>query len=65
MGGKGKGFFRNIYKGHMDKTKGGRFEGRRWGWLGWGKWWGEKCRQLYLNNNKRKLKKTKHTYTNK
>ena len=24
----------NMYKGHMDKTKGGRFKGRRWGWVG-------------------------------
>ena len=21
-----------MYKGHMDKVKGGRFEGGRWGW---------------------------------
>ena len=32
---------RNIYKGHMDKAKGGRFEGGRWGWVGWGPWCGE------------------------
>ena len=37
MGGKGGGVFRNMYKGHMDKTKGGRIEGGRWGWLGWGR----------------------------
>ena len=23
------------------KAKGGRIEGGRWGWLGWGVWWGE------------------------
>ena len=27
---------RNIYKGHMDKAKGGRIEGERWGWVGLG-----------------------------
>ena len=33
MGGK---IFRNIYKGHMDKTKGeGESKGGRWVWLGW------------------------------
>ena len=37
MGGKGGRVFRNIYKGHMDKTKGGnRIKGGKWGWLGWG-----------------------------
>ena len=30
-----------MYKGHMDKAKGGRFEvGRQDGW-GRGAWWGE------------------------
>ena len=32
---------RNRYKGHMDKAKGGRFKGGRWGWVGRGAWWGE------------------------
>ena len=27
---------RNMYKGHMDKAKGGRIEGGRWGWGGLG-----------------------------
>ena len=27
---------RNMYKGHMDKAKGDRFEDERWGWVGWG-----------------------------
>ena len=28
---------KNIYKGHMDKAKGCRYEGERWGWVGkWG-----------------------------
>ena len=44
---------------HVDKAKGGRIEGGRWGWLGWlgvvrGKW-----RHLYLNNNKKERKKEK------
>ena len=34
--GKGWRVFRNNYKGHMDKTKEGWNQGRRWGWLGWG-----------------------------
>ena len=51
MGGKGGRVFRNNYKGHMDKTKGGGSSGRRWGWRGWGVV-EDKCRQLYLNNNK-------------
>ena len=29
MGGKGEGLSRNMYKGHMDKAKGGRIEGGR------------------------------------
>ena len=37
MGGRRGRVFRNMYKGHMDKTKGGRIEGGRWGWLGWGR----------------------------
>ena len=35
MGGKGGRFFRNMYKGHMDKTKGGVESGDRGG-DGWG-----------------------------
>ena len=27
--------------GHVDKTKGGRIEGGKWGWLGWGRVMGE------------------------
>ena len=27
---------RNMYKGHMDKAKRGRFLGGRWGWVGRG-----------------------------
>ena len=50
--------FRKNYKGHMDKTKGGWKQGREVGWLGWGEWWEGKCRQLYLHNNKKKLKNT-------
>ena len=36
-GGEGGRVFRNIYKGHMDKTKGGGIRSGRWGCLGW---WG-------------------------
>ena len=35
-GGEGGRVFRNSYKGHMDKTKGGGSRGVRWVWLGWG-----------------------------
>ena len=36
MGEKGDngGASRNIYKGHMDKAKGGGFHGGRQGWVG-------------------------------
>ena len=37
MGEKGVGLSRNMYKGHMDKAKGGRFKGGKWGWLWWEK----------------------------
>ena len=26
--------FRNMYKGHIHKTKGGKIKGGEWGWLG-------------------------------
>ena len=44
--------FRNNYKGHMDKTKGGMESGEGDG-DGWGGRvvMGRKFRQLYLNNN--------------
>ena len=31
-----EGSSRNMYKRHMDKAKGVRFEGGRWGWVGLG-----------------------------
>ena len=31
----------NMYKGHMDKAKVGRFMGGRRGWVGWGMEGGE------------------------
>ena len=37
MEGKRGRVIRNIYKGHMDKAKGGKVEGRRQGWWGGGK----------------------------
>ena len=56
MRGKGGMVFRNMYKGHMDKAKGGRIKNEKWGWLGW---WivGGKWRQVYLNNSKKCGKK--------
>ena len=40
MGRKGERFFTSMYKGHMDKTKGG-VEAREGGVFGWsrGDWW--------------------------
>ena len=32
----GEGWSRNTYKGHVDKAKGGRIEGWKWGWMGSG-----------------------------
>ena len=40
-----------MYKGHIDKAKGGRFKRRRLGWVGQGAMMVWKWRQLYLNNN--------------
>ena len=48
-----RGVFRSYYKGHMDKTKGGRIEGGRWSWVAWVGVEREKWRQLYLKNNKK------------
>ena len=56
MGKKEEGSSTNMYKRHVDKAKGGRNKGRRWGQVGWGRVRG-KWRQLYLNNNKKILKK--------
>ena len=36
MGEKRRRVFRNKYKRHMGKTKGGEITGGRWGWLGLG-----------------------------
>ena len=41
MGKIGEGPSRNMYKGHMDKAEGGKFEGGRLGWVGKRVWWGE------------------------
>ena len=41
---------RNMYKGHMDKAKGGRIQGGRWGPLGRGGGAGE-METTVLNNN--------------
>ena len=50
-GGKEGRDFRNSYKGHMYITKRGWNQGKEVGMAGGGEV-GEKCRQLYLNNNK-------------
>ena len=40
----GRGYYRNYYKGHMDKTKGdGGSRGWRWVSLGGVEGWGEKA----------------------
>ena len=53
VGRKGEGLLRNMYKGHMDKVKGGRIEGGRQQWVGQGGVLGGEWRQLYLNNSKK------------
>ena len=62
MGRKGGRVFSNKYKGHMEKTKGEWDQGREVGMAGVVGSGGGKCRQLYLNNNKNKLKNM-HVYT--
>ena len=59
MGGKGGRVFRNMYKGTMDKTKGGQDEGWEVGMTGVGRVVGGKWRQLFLNNSK-KVNKNKN-----
>ena len=47
------------------KPKGGRTEGGRWGWVGWGKVVVGKRRQLYLNvnkNDKKDKRKVEESY---
>ena len=39
------------------KPKQGRIKGGKWGWLQWWEVVGAKWRQLYLNNNKKNVKK--------
>ena len=58
-GGRGKGgrVFTNMYKGHVDKTKGGQDQGWEVGMAGVGEVVGGKWRRLNLNNKKLK----KHT----
>ena len=52
MGRKEGRVFRNIYKGHMDKTKSGQDRGWEVGMAGVGRVVGGEWRQLYLNDNK-------------
>ena len=56
MGKKGKGHQGTCIKDIRTKPKGGRIEGGRWGWVGWGKVVVGKWRQLYLNINKNIIK---------
>ena len=35
-----EGLSRNMYKGPLDKAKGGSFKGGRWGWVRWEAPWG-------------------------
>ena len=51
-GGKGRRVFRNMYKGHVDKTKGGWKQRREMGMAGVGRVVGDECRRLLLNKNK-------------
>ena len=59
MGGKGGRVFRNIYKGHMDKTTVGWDQGWEVGMAGVGGVVGGKWREPDLNNNKKKCEKDK------
>ena len=59
MGEKGEGFARTIIKDTWTITRGCGNSGGRWGGLGWWGGLGGKGRKLYLNNNKKMLKKKK------
>ena len=52
-GKRGEGFSGISIKDTWTKPKRGRIKGGKWGWLGWGEWWGVQWRQRYLNNNKK------------
>ena len=54
---RGKNLFKNFgeRKDPWTEPKGLRIEGRRWGWVGQGRAVAGKWRQLYLNNNKKKI----------
>ena len=56
MGGKQEGLSGNMYKGQMDKAKGGQDRGQEVGMAGVGGNGGGKWRQLCLNNNKKNKK---------
>ena len=57
MGGNREGSSKNMYKGHMDKAKGGRIEGGRWWWMGHASVVGWKWRQLCFNNDEKIINK--------
>ena len=61
-GKKGKGHQGTCIKEPLTKSKRGRIEDGRWGWLGRGKVVMGSWRQLYLNNNKKKLKQEKKKF---
>ena len=44
----GKGDFQDIYEGHMDKAKEGRFKGGRWRWVVCGEVCGLKMETIVL-----------------
>ena len=68
MGTEGKGHKWTCIKDPWTKPKGGRIEGRRWEWVGRGKWWWENggyCTwTLILKNQKKKKKKEKEPVIN-
>ena len=51
-----------MYKGHMDKAKGGRFEGGRWGEVRWGRPGGVKMETTVLEQQKKNEKKQKKEF---
>ena len=54
---KGRGHKGTYLKDPWTKPKWGRMEDGRWGWVEQGKVAVGKWRQLYLNNNKKMIKK--------
>ena len=61
VGGNGEGFSGTCVKDTWTKPKLGRIKVGKWEWLGWGRSGGGEWRQLYLNNNKKIIKKEKES----